>query len=129
MIYLDSSVILAHLLVEDRCPAPEFWATGPFATSRLAEYEVWNRLYARRLAGTQAERAQTLFARLILVDLSSTALARALEPFPISVKTLDGLHLATMDYLRSGGEEVVLASYDRKFQSAALALGFSLAPL
>jgi len=129
VIYLDSSVILAHLLVEDRCPAPEFWARGPFATSQLAEYEVWNRLYARRLAGTQAERAQTLFARLILVDLSSTALARALEPLPISVKTLDGLHLATMDYLRSGGEEVVLASYDRKFQSAALALGFSLAPL
>jgi hypothetical protein len=46
-----------------------------------------------------------------LIDLSEVVLARALEPWPVSILTLDALHMATADYLRGQGESIDLASY------------------
>jgi len=37
VIYVDSSVVLAQLLAEDRSPNRAFWQAGPFVTSRLLE--------------------------------------------------------------------------------------------
>jgi len=42
MIYVDSSVLLADLLVEPRPPPQELWDED-LASSRLLAYEVWNR--------------------------------------------------------------------------------------
>ena len=64
-----------------------------------------------------------------LVELSPEVLGRALQPFPVSVRTLDSLHLATMDYLRHYGQDVTLASYDRRLLAAASALGIEAAAL
>lgn len=61
-----------------------------------------------------------------LIDLAPSTLARALVPFPVIVKTLDGLHLATMDCVRAGGNTVQLATYDRRLAQAAEAMGFTL---
>ena len=44
MIYVDTSVALAHLLAEDRRPPEALW-TEELVTSRLLEYELWNRLH------------------------------------------------------------------------------------
>ena len=49
MIYVDTSVLLAELLAEDQHPSEAFWA-GVLVSSRLAEYELWARLHAKRLA-------------------------------------------------------------------------------
>jgi len=57
--------------------------------------------------------------------MSEAALARALEPFPVAVRTLDALHLATMDFIRESGEPVQLASYDNRLIAAAEALGIT----
>ena len=46
MIYLDSSVALAGLFLEDRSPPADFWRQ-PLISSRLLTYEVWNRVNAR----------------------------------------------------------------------------------
>jgi hypothetical protein len=54
-------------------------------------------------------------------------LARALLPFPQAVRTLDALHLATLDFLRTQGLDVALASYDQRLSAAAAGLGFALA--
>jgi len=43
--------------------------------------------------------------------------------------TLDGLHLASVLWLRATGESVELASYDARLTVAAQALGISLAAL
>jgi hypothetical protein len=59
--------------------------------------------------------------------MSEAALARALEPFLIAVRTLDALHLATIEFLRSEGEPVPLASYDARLIAAARALGVPIA--
>lgn len=61
-----------------------------------------------------------------LVDLSPDILSRALEPFPEPVRTLGGLHLATMDYLRVRGAFVQLARYDVRLTLAAEAMGFDM---
>ncbi len=63
-------------------------------------------------------------AQLLAEDrrLSRPVLARAQEPFAKPVRTLDALHLASMDFLRRQGQEVQLASYDERLVAAAKAM-------
>jgi len=126
VIYLDTSVALAHFLGEDRAPPPEFWREA-LISSRLLEYELWNRIHLRGLTKTHADGARALLARVSFIELSPSVLARALEPFPVSVRTLDGLHLATMEYLRSRNQAVALATYDERMLGCAQAMQLPLA--
>jgi hypothetical protein len=64
-----------------------------------------------------------------MTEMSPPALRRALDPFPVSVRTLDALHLATAEYLRQQGEAIELASYDTRLIAAAQALGIPIAAL
>jgi hypothetical protein len=64
-----------------------------------------------------------------LIDLLPLVLARALEPFPTPVGTLDGLHMATVEFLRAGGQEIELASYDQRLVDCARACGVAIFPL
>jgi hypothetical protein len=109
---------LAHLLGEERGPPAALWE-APLVASRLVEYEMWNRLNARGLGGTHGEAARLLMGRLALLELIPPVLARALEPFPVPVRTLDALHLASLDFLRTQGIHVELASYDDRMLEAA----------
>ena len=125
MIYLDTSVALAHLLAEDRHPPDELWSEL-LVSSRLIEYELWTRLHARGLADSHGAVARTLLAHLAFVELTPNVLARALEPFPSSVRTLDTLHLASADFLRGQKQTVEIASYDDRISAAARKMGFSI---
>lgn len=125
MIYLDTSVALAQLLAEDRRPVSSFWEQ-PLISSRLIQYEVWTRLHVRNLEASHGEAARLLIGRLALVELAPPILERALEPFPLSLRTLDALHLASMDYLRSNGQRMQLASFDLRMNQVAEAIGFPL---
>jgi predicted nucleic acid-binding protein len=118
MIYLDTSVALAHLLSEDRSPPATIWGET-IASSRLLEYELWTRLNARNLGHSHGEAARLLVGRLALLELAPPVLARALEPFPVKVRTLDALHLASIEFLRGQGVEIELASYDERMLEAA----------
>ena len=129
MIYLDSSVVLAQLLAEDRYPEPTFWQEGPFVASRLLEYEVWNRVNARGLGPSHGDDLRALLARLSFLELETPVLARALEPFPVPVRTLDALHLASIGFLQGLGQRPTLATYDSRFAEAANALGIPLVVL
>jgi len=128
VIYLDSSVVLAQIFAEDRS-LPSSVAGQALISSRLLEYEVWNRVHARGFTHSHSEEVAAIFARLPLVDLTSEVLGRALLPFPMAVRTLDSLHLATMEFLRAHGEEISLASFDRRLTTCAQALGIALYPL
>ena len=128
MIYLDSSAVLARLFGEGRAPPESIW--GDFlVSSGLLEYEVWNRVHARHFAATVGEAAALLISRIRLVELTPLVLARALEPFPIAVRTLDALHLATIEFLRRTGEAVQLASYDNRMLAGARALRIAIADI
>ena len=128
MIYLDSSVALAHLLAEDRAPPLAIWRE-PLISSRLLEYEVWNRINARRLARSHGEDVRALLARIALLELAPPVLERAIEPFPGAVRTLDALHLASIAFLNSRGLTIELASYDGRLIDCAERLGFSVAAI
>ena len=104
MIYVDSSVLLADLLAEPRSPPDALWDEEDLTSSRLLAYEVWNRINAHELMTPLRLRASGLLARVSFTEMSERVLARALEPFPVAVRTLDTLHLATMEFLRSEGE-------------------------
>jgi len=121
VIYLDSSVALAHLLAEDRSPPESIWSET-VVSSRLLEYEVWDRINARRLGPSHGEAARTLIGHVALIELAPPVLARALEPFPISVRTLDALHLASIEFLRARGQTVALVSFDERLIAGARAL-------
>jgi len=125
LIYLDTSVALAHLLAEDRVPPDRLWQE-PLISSRLIEYEIWTRIHARKLTRSHADEVRSLLSRLALIELAPPVLARALEPFPKPVRTLDGLHLASMDFLRNQGQSVTLASYNDRLINGARALRFPL---
>ena len=121
MIYVDSSVALAKLLAEQRQPPDSFW-DHDLASSRLLEYEVWTRVHARQLAYALGDQTDTLLKRIQFSELTPTVLARALAAFPVAVRTLDSLHLATVEYLRGFGQDVALASFDERMLAAAHAL-------
>lgn len=121
MIYLDTSVALAHLFAEDRRPPEDLWRE-PLTASRLMSYEVWTRVHARRLDRLHAAKVRDVLDGITFVELTPLVLARALEPFPHPVRTLDALHLATIEFLRSQGQPVELASYDTRLLAAARAL-------
>ena len=125
MIYLDTSVLLAQLLAEDRAPAAGVWEQT-LVSSRLIEYETWNRLHALGLAGSHGEDAHGLLQRVALLELAPLVLARALQPFPTGVRTLDGLHLASLCFLEEQGQRVALATYDERLGNAAATLGFAV---
>ena len=127
MIYLDSSVALAHLLAENRQPPVALWEETLFS-SRLLEYEIWTPLHARGLAESFGEAARWLIGRVAMLELSQEVLARALDAFPgpDAPRTLDALHLASCAYLADRGQRIALASYDRRMNAVASAMDIPL---
>lgn len=125
MIYVDSSVALSQLLAEDRHPPDEFWQRTLFA-SRLLEYECWTRIHARGLGESHGPLLTELIEGLALVELRPEVLQRACLPFPVAVRTLDALHLASALFLAERGREVQVATYDRRLAMAAESAGLGI---
>lgn len=121
MIYIDTSVVLADLFVGARRLAPDFWERS-LVTSRLTEYETWTRVHSRDLAASHGDRARHLLGSCQMMELSPIILDRVLDPFPVPLRTLDALHVATVVYLHGRGERVSLATFDRRMTEAARAM-------
>jgi predicted nucleic acid-binding protein len=128
VIYLDTSVALAYLLAEDRSP-PDALLRQPLMSSRLLQYEIWNRLHAFQRGQSHGDAARALIGRVALIELMPAVLERALEPFPVPVRTLDALHLASLEFLRGRGQRPELATYDDRLAEGARALGIPVLEL
>lgn len=128
MIYLDTSAALAHLLSDDRRPPDSMW-NSTIVSSRLLEYEVWTRIHARKLQRTHRDAVQALLGRVGFLGLIPEVISRAREPFPVPVRTLDAIHLASVAFLIEQGQDVRLATYDQRMIDAARKLRFQLEPL
>jgi hypothetical protein len=101
VIYLDSSVALAHLLAEDRSPPESIWREALVA-SRLLEYEVWNRIHARRLARSHGEAVRALIGQLTLIELVPPVLARALAHARCPASGIDRIFAGSRPNGRTG---------------------------
>jgi predicted nucleic acid-binding protein len=80
-------------------------------------------------AGSHGELARALLRRVTLLELGEDILERARAPFPVPVRTLDALHLASIIFLNGQGQTVTLATYDRRLLNAARAMNLPLAVL
>jgi hypothetical protein len=125
VIYLDTSVALAHLLAEDRAPPEKLWSEQ-LVSSRLLVYEAWGRIHARGLGRSHGDALAALLAMISFLELETPVLARALEPFPVAVRTLDAMHVASLEFLRGLGQAVELATYDQRQVELATHLGIPL---
>jgi predicted nucleic acid-binding protein len=128
VIYLDSSVALAQIFAENRRPPEDLWEES-LAASRLLHYEVWSRAHSRKLGLSHGDKIRDMLDGITVVELTPIVLARALEPFPSPVRTLDALHLATMEFLRDHGQRIELASYDTRLLAGARALAIPIRAL
>jgi predicted nucleic acid-binding protein len=90
---------------------------------------VWNRVHAYNLADQLGGEVQRLLMRIGMIEMTRSVLARALEPLPIPLRTLDSLHLATMEFVRARGQTLELASYDDRLLAAATAIGITTTAL
>ena len=66
-------------------------------------------------------------ARLAWVEMHPEVLRRATLPFPVPVRTLDALHLASLTFLLERGYELALATYDARLADAASAMDIPMA--
>ncbi|MBI4600673.1 MAG: PIN domain-containing protein [Planctomycetes bacterium] len=119
---------LAHLLAEDKRPPETLWSKT-LVSSRLLEYELWTRINAKGLRETHGDLIRALLGRVSLLELAPVVLARALEPFPVALRTLDALHVASIEFLRGLRQEVELASYDDRMLKVARRLGIPVLDL
>ena len=133
IVYLDSSFVIRRLLGVGE-PA-EFWGKWEKAyASTLMRTECCRAANKLRLDGKidDAGRArlgawiETVCNTVTQIPVTDAVLKRAAEAYPVSVGTLQAIHLATLQELEAvHGVKCVLASDDDGLVSAASALGIA----
>jgi predicted nucleic acid-binding protein len=126
IVYLDSSVLLRRLLGQPGA-LREWKLVRTGVTSRIAEVECLRTLDRLRLEATFDERRLAslreglyrVLRSLEIVEVTRTVLARAAEPTPTSLGTLDAIHLCSALLWRErSGKTLAMGTHDE-----ALALG------
>jgi len=120
--YLDSSVLLRVVLAQ-RNALREWSRIAEGVVSALAEVECLRTLDRLRLIGTYADAAiaerreavYRLLDSMELIEIGHAVLARAAQPLPTALGTLDAIHLASA--LRVEADELV--AYDARLLEAA----------
>jgi len=139
--YLDSSVVLRHILLGEIVIEHAF-AGGRVVASELLEIECRRVLHRYRLSGDLDDqgyveavaRLEAVLAGVTILALTDWVKRRAMDAFPVLVKTLNALHLASAlayadAYLnRDENEQLLVFSHDADMNRCAVAVGLE-APL
>lgn len=139
-IYLETSALLTFLfqqkgggLVEESvdaatrvyCSTLTLLESGR-AVSRAEALEQLDRFQARRLRSSLLHLA----ASWQILEMTDAILARAAAPFPVEpIRSLDALHVATIEELRSTVPELSVLSFDVRIGENAKAFGCELISL
>ena len=133
--YLDTSALLRLVLRESGSLDKEVRSWEGLVSSELLAVESLRTLDRLRLQGDlsveeAASRRETVTEWLEAVDLvrlQPPILARASEPFPTPLGTLDALHLATALVWRDRMRQaLVVATHDRDLALAARSFGLEV---
>ena len=133
IVYVDSSVVLRHLLGQARTLE---WADWQAAySSEILGLEVRRVIDRLRLNSTLDDNG-TAYAQQALmrlersigqISLTRRVLRRAAQPMPTAVKTLDAIHLASALLFQERTENIlVFATHDFQQATGARALGFEV---
>lgn len=132
--YLDSSVIL-RLVLNEPNSLREWADVRHGVTSALAEVEVLRTLDRLRfftstidpqaLAGRR-EAAFRILEGLETIEITRVVLARAAQPLPTPLGTLDAIHLVSAMGWREQFEGLIFATHDVALSAAARASGLEV---
>ncbi len=132
--YLDSSVALRHILNGESGISLAFDGKKVYS-SELFEIECRRVIHRCRMEGElndekliiALDRLKKLLAAINLMSLSASVKKRAMESFPLIIKTLDALHLASALKLGESipGDSVIIYSHDKAMNQCAKVLGFA----
>ena len=122
-IYLDSSAIVKLAVTERESAALRRYLRGrtPLVVSALARTEVARALLP--LGSAAVQRGNDVLSRLELIRVSDRILLEAGYLLPVELRSLDGIHLATMRQL--GASLRRLLTYDSRMAAAAMELGIA----
>lgn len=132
--YLDTSALLRHVLREPGALAG-LRSRDALVSSELIAVESLRAIDRLRLQGalsaeeaaSRREVATEWLEAVDLVLLQPPILARASEPFPTPIGTLDALHLSTALVWRDRMRQaLVVATHDRDLALAARSFGFEV---
>ncbi len=132
--YLDASVLLRHILLGEE-PIRHALEFPRVVSSELLEIECRRVLHRCRLAGELTDEALTVarerldevLAGIDLLEMSRQIKQRAMGPFPVNVRTLDALHVATALMVGEDAGGVALFSHDEGMNRCARSLGINAA--
>ena len=132
--YLDASVLLRHILLGEE-PIRHALEFPRVVSSELIEIECRRVLHRCRLAGeltdetltVARERLDEVLAGIDLLEMSMQIKQRAMDPFPVNVRTLDALHVATALMVGEDAGGVALFSHDEGMNRCARSLGINAA--
>ena len=123
-VYLDSSGIVKRIIPERESGDLDQYLRGwpRRASSALVRTEV---VRAVRSHGAAAvARAREVLATMTLIEVTDVILHAAAELDPLTLRSLEAIHIATAMSLR--GELARLVTYDERMASAARALGIGV---
>ena len=123
--YLDSSAIVKLALNEPESRALRHYLRrrAPLVSSALARVEVTRALLP--LGAPASERGRAVLDRITLVRITDRVVRTAGELLPADLRSLDALHLATVEEL--GDQVARIVTYDRRLAAAADAIGWTVA--
>jgi hypothetical protein len=133
--YIESSALLAALLERDVSARVALRGAGRSVTSALTMAEAARAILRARAGGRltadderAAVRALGRFERRCYVmAVTDAVLARVRRPFPVEpVRTLDAVHLATVELLGEPPALVTIVTRDVRVRDNARALGYAV---
>jgi predicted nucleic acid-binding protein len=129
--YVDSSVLL-RIVLRQRDALKEWSRLTRGVASALAEVECLRTLDRLRVAERHSDEAiaerreavYRLMESIEVVEVGRAVLARASQPLPTVLGTLDAIHLATaLLWKERTSSDVVMATHDTALAVAAKAIG------
>jgi hypothetical protein len=133
--YLESSTLVAALLERDAEALASIRELGTRVTSTMTFVEAQRAIIRAQRTGRltvagarSAGRAlRTLERRVAVVQVSDAILDRVRRPFLVEpVRTLDGLHLATLELFGDAPGDVTVLTRDARIRANAVAMGFAV---
>ncbi len=130
--YVDSSVLLRFIL-DQPDPLSDLMQIDTRVTSFVAEVECLRAVESARSRGQlsddeSADRRRIVYAqlrRMRRLAVSLSVLRRAGEPYPLPVKSLDAIHLASALTVRDReAPDLVFATHDRQLGRLAAVMDF-----
>ncbi len=130
---MESSALVAALLEPDTAAMKPLPAGTQHVTSALTLAEAGRAIFrarsTARLTAAEEQAAvralRTFERRCFILDVDRAVLARVRRPFPIEpIRTLDAVHLATMELLGEPPQVVTIVTRDGIVRDNARALGY-----